>query len=41
MRAAIQKEWDAITSQDLDALITSMSTRVQAVLVAKGGHTRF
>jgi len=41
MRSAIQEEWEAIDSQDLDDLLTSMSARVQALLAAQGGQTRF
>jgi len=38
---AIQEEWDNISSQDLELLLQSMPERVQAVLAANGGHTRF
>ena len=41
LRAAIQEEWEAIHIQDLELLLTSMTTRVQALLTAQGGHTRF
>lgn len=41
MRAAIQQEWEAINSQDLEHLLTSIATRVQALLAVQGGHTRF
>jgi len=41
MRDAIQEEWDNISSQDLELLLQSMPERVQAVLAANGGHTRF
>jgi len=41
MRQAIQEEWDNISIQDLELLLHSMPERVQAVLAANGGHTRF
>ena len=41
LRAAIQEEWEAINIQDLELLLTSITTRVQALLTAQGGHTRF
>ena len=41
MRAAIQEEWDKIDFQDLENLIISMPVQAQALLSARGGHTRF
>jgi len=41
MRKAIQEEWDKIDAQDLQLLLSSMPERVQAVLNAQGGHTKY
>src|SRR6202035_727592 len=37
----IQKEWDAIPVSVCQRLIESMSRRVEAVLKAKGGYTKY
>lgn len=41
MREAIQEEWDKIDTQDLQLLLSGMPERVQAVLNAHGGHTKY
>jgi hypothetical protein len=41
LRAAIQEEWDAITQEEIQALISTMPQRIAAFLEANGGHTRF
>jgi transposase len=38
---AIQDAWEKLPISDLDKHIRTMPDRVQAVLAAKGGHTRF
>ncbi len=38
---AIQKEWDSLKPVDIEALIDSMPARIQAVLAANGGSTRY
>jgi hypothetical protein len=35
------REWNRFTAEDSQKYIESMPARVQAVLVAKGGHTRY
>ncbi len=37
----VQKEWDDIGEQECRNLIESMPRRVEAVLKAKGGHTKY
>lgn len=39
--AAAQKAWDSITIEEVNMHVGQMEERVQAVLKAKGGHTRF
>ena len=39
--ARVQKEWDDIGEQECRNLIESMPRRVEAVLKAKGGHTKY
>jgi transposase len=41
LHAALQEEWDAITHEEIQALISTMSQRIAALLEANGGHTRF
>ena len=37
----VQKEWEAIDQSVCQNLISSMPRRVQAVLKAKGGHSKY
>ena len=37
----VQKEWDAIPAEVCQNLIESMARRVEAVLKAKGGYTKY
>jgi transposase len=39
--ALVQKTWDEIAQEELHPLILSMDERLDAVIKAKGGHTRF
>ena len=39
--AAIQEEWDRISGRELDNLISSMPTRIQQVIKARGGPTKW
>ena len=41
MREAIQEEWDKISEVDLFSFIDSMPERIEAVIAAGGGHTRW
>lgn len=41
LRAAIQEEWDAITSDEISSMIDSMPDRIAAVMAVFGGHTRY
>ena len=41
MREAIEAEWANITEHDLEQLLATMPARVQAVLSAQGGHTKY
>ena len=38
---AVHKAWDALEIPNIDKYIDTMSNRVQAILEANGGHTRF
>nr|KAG5687452.1 hypothetical protein BaRGS_030354 [Batillaria attramentaria] len=38
---ALQQEWDQIPQQTIRSLICSMRRRCQAVISARGGHTRY
>ena len=38
---AVHDAWDALEIPDIDKYVDTMSDRVQAVLKAHGGHTRF
>ena len=37
----VQKEWDNIGAEECRKLIESMPRRVEAVVKAKGGHTKY
>ena len=37
----VQKEWDNIGVEECRKLIESMPRRVEAVIKAKGGHTKY
>jgi hypothetical protein len=39
--AAVQEEWDNLEPDDYAELILSMPNRVEAVLKANGGHTKY
>jgi transposase len=41
LRMAIQEEWDLIGQNAIQKLINSMNRRCQAVISARGGHTRY
>jgi len=41
LQAAIQQEWDAITQDEIQALVSTMPQRIAAPLEASGGHTKF
>lgn len=38
---AVLEEWDLITEEDIDKCIRNMSERIEAVIAANGGHTRW
>jgi len=37
----IRAEWDALTEEDLLAVLASMPARMAAVIAAQGGHTKY
>ncbi len=41
LQATVQKEWDAIDWYCILKLIETMIARIQAVLAANGGHTKW
>lgn len=41
VRQAVQEEWDAVTAYQLLNLEDSIPVRVEAVIQAEGGHTRW
>jgi transposase len=41
MKEALQAEWDKIPESKFNELVASMPDRIQAVLQAHGGHTRW
>ena len=41
MIATIQNAWNAITEYELGQILDTMTDRVNAVLNANGGHTRY
>ena len=41
LRKAVREAWDAVTSEQLDALIDEMHDRCKAVIIAEGRHTKY
>lgn len=41
LKTAVFKAWDSITKEDINKHVWHMEDRVQDVIAAKGGHTRF
>lgn len=41
LKTAVYEAWDQLTVEDVDRHINTMEERVQAVLQAKGGHTKY
>jgi hypothetical protein len=41
VRVAILEEWNAITIDEIRRVVDNMPQRVQAVLAAEGGHTKW
>jgi len=41
MMMAIQEEWNHITEERILAFVNTMPERIQAVIAANGGHTRW
>jgi hypothetical protein len=41
LRALVKEAWDAVPQSLFDELIDSMPARVQAVIGAKGYHTKY
>jgi hypothetical protein len=41
LEAIVQEAWDSITPECLSSLLDSMRDRCQAVIDAKGGHTKY
>ncbi len=41
LRTAVKEAWDAVTSEQLDELINSMSARCQAVINADEKHIKY
>ena len=41
LRKAVREAWDAITPEQLNELVKSMSARCQAVIDAEGGPTEY
>ncbi|KAF5312510.1 hypothetical protein D9619_002328 [Psilocybe cf. subviscida] len=41
LKSAVRQIWDELPQSDIDKHIDGMDNRVQAILAAKGGHTRF
>lgn len=41
LKVAVYEAWDDILVQDIDKYVNTMEARVQAVLVARGGHTHY
>ena len=37
----VQAEWETITTEECQGLIESMPDRIQAVIQAKGGYTKY
>src|ERR1700729_4082437 len=41
LKKAACEAWDQITEEDINAHVNHMNDRVQEVLAARGGHTRY
>lgn len=41
LRTAVKEAWDLITIEEVNHYVASMQDRVQAVIKAKGGHTKY
>lgn len=41
MRAAVEDAWRSITNEEIREIVDTMPARVQAVIAARGGHTRY
>lgn len=41
LHKAIQEEWDAIGPDEIAFMVNSLPERIDAVLAADGGHTRY
>ena len=41
LKAAVRETWEQITEHDINCHVKHMEERVQAVLEAKGGHTKW
>jgi transposase len=41
LKAAVREAWEQITEHDINCHVKHMEERVQAVLEAKGGHTKW
>ncbi|KZP21900.1 hypothetical protein FIBSPDRAFT_711498, partial [Athelia psychrophila] len=41
LKLAAKEAWAQVSEADIDKHVRSMEDRVQAVLCAKGGHTRY
>jgi ADP-dependent phosphofructokinase/glucokinase len=37
----VEKEWDTFTKEDCQKYIDSMPKRIEAVIKAKGGYTKY
>lgn len=41
LKIALWEAWDGIIDQNIDNYVVSMGKRVQALIAAKGGHTKY
>lgn len=41
LKVSVQEAWDYITEQDIDKYVDSMQNWVQALIKAKGEHTKY
>jgi hypothetical protein len=41
LRSAVKKAWDTVRAEELLALVREMPARCQAVIDAKGRHTKY
>lgn len=41
MWAAVEEAWRNITNEEIQEIVDTMPARVQAVIAARGGHTRY